>query len=52
MTAFVVKSFAQARPYIYIDEEDLHLSVKYLKTVQNPEEGPLVGCFFERWVRP
>ena len=45
-----MKSFAQARPYIYIDENDLNVSVEYLKTVQNPEEGPLLGCFFERLV--
>ncbi|XP_070176474.1 alpha-2-macroglobulin-like protein 1 isoform X1 [Littorina saxatilis] len=47
LTAFVVKSFAQARPYIFIDEDDLNLSMDYLKSVQNPEEGPLTGCFFE-----
>ena len=51
LTAFVVKSFAQARPYIFIDELDLELSVDYLKTTQNPEDGPLKGCFFETYVQ-
>ncbi|XP_076465640.1 alpha-2-macroglobulin-like protein 1 isoform X2 [Babylonia areolata] len=48
LTAFVVKSFAQAKPYIFIDDKDLQVSIDYLKSMQNPEEGPLSGCFFER----
>ena len=50
LTAFVVKSFAQASPYVFIDQQDLNVSIEYLKSVQNPEDGPLVGCFFERYV--
>ncbi|KAK7480021.1 hypothetical protein BaRGS_00028754 [Batillaria attramentaria] len=47
LTAFVVKSFAQAKPYIFIDQDDLDMSIRYLKRTQNLE-GPLRGCFFER----
>lgn len=46
LTAFVVKSFAEAKPYIFIDQADLDKSIAYLKQTQNPEDG-LFGCFFE-----
>ncbi|CAG5115610.1 unnamed protein product, partial [Candidula unifasciata] len=42
LTAFVVKSFAQARPFIYIDEKDLTLSLKFLRLSQLE-----TGCFRE-----
>ncbi|BFZ02236.1 hypothetical protein BsWGS_05276 [Bradybaena similaris] len=42
LTAFVVKSFAQARPFIYIDEKDLTLSLKFLRFNQLE-----TGCFRE-----
>ncbi|XP_076068986.1 murinoglobulin-1-like [Oratosquilla oratoria] len=40
LTAFVVKSFAQARPYIFIDQDDLNLSTNWLKQQQGEN-----GCF-------
>ncbi|PVD20025.1 hypothetical protein C0Q70_20519 [Pomacea canaliculata] len=43
LTAFVVQSFAQARPYIYIDDDDLEKSISYLRRVQGE-----TGCFIER----
>ncbi len=40
LTAFVVKSFAQARPYIFIDDADLQRSVDWFKSKQLEN-----GCF-------
>ncbi|XP_071965848.1 uncharacterized protein [Antedon mediterranea] len=40
LTAFVVKSFAQASKYIFIDENDLHVSIDWLKSMQMES-----GCF-------
>nr|UFX77148.1 alpha-2-macroglobulin isoform C [Biomphalaria glabrata] len=42
LTAFVVKSYAQAQPYIYIDEKDLQVSLKYLHLNQLE-----TGCYRE-----
>ncbi|XP_066592787.1 alpha-2-macroglobulin-like protein 1 isoform X2 [Prorops nasuta] len=49
LTAFVVKSFAQARSIIHIDERDLKLSVKWLMKKQL-ENGcfPVVGRVFHK----
>ncbi|XP_015109865.1 alpha-2-macroglobulin-like [Diachasma alloeum] len=49
LTAFVVKSFAQARNYIHIDERDLKLSVKWIIKKQL-ENGcfPLIGRVFHK----
>ena len=44
LTAFVVRSFAQASNYIYIDKDDLKVSISWLKRLQNPE----TGCFESR----
>ncbi|XP_070542069.1 alpha-2-macroglobulin-like isoform X2 [Ptychodera flava] len=44
LTAFVVKSFAQSKKFITIDEKDLALSIDWLKKQQNPE----TGCFIKR----
>jgi alpha-2-macroglobulin len=40
LTAFVLKSFAQAQPYIYIDEKEINASIQWfrLKQLEN-------GCF-------
>ncbi|XP_030832876.1 uncharacterized protein LOC757285 isoform X4 [Strongylocentrotus purpuratus] len=43
LTAFVVRSFAQASDYIYIDKDDLKVSISWLKRLQNPD-----GCFESR----
>ena len=51
LTAFVVKSFAQARPYIFIDDEELKKSITYLKECQFPEGAPYAGCFNEQLVQ-
>ncbi|KAG8428970.1 hypothetical protein GDO86_018681, partial [Hymenochirus boettgeri] len=40
MTAFVVKSFSKARPYIFIDESHLNHSFTWLRDHQNDS-----GCF-------
>ncbi|XP_064647482.1 alpha-2-macroglobulin-like [Lineus longissimus] len=40
LTAFVVKSFSEARPYITIDDEDVKKSVEWLKSLQGDD-----GCF-------
>ncbi|XP_056385103.1 alpha-2-macroglobulin-like isoform X2 [Hyla sarda] len=40
LTAFVVKSFSKARPYIFIDENHLNHSFSWLKENQQPN-----GCF-------
>ena len=42
LTAFVLKSYAQARPYIDIDEKDIKDSVDFLLKLQKPD-----GCFRE-----
>ncbi|XP_059165523.1 alpha-1-macroglobulin-like isoform X2 [Physella acuta] len=42
LTAFVVKSYAQAQPYIYIDQKDLTLSMRFLH--RNQME---TGCYRE-----
>ena len=49
LTAFVVKSFAQARSMIQIDERDLKLSVKWIVRRQL-ENGcfPVVGQVFHK----
>ena len=40
LTAFVVKSFAEARPFIYIDQTDLQKSIKWITSIQLGN-----GCF-------
>lgn len=40
LTAFVLKSFAQARPYIFIDEKHIQDALIWLS--QNQKEN---GCF-------
>lgn len=40
LTAFVVKSFAQAQPFITIDSKNLRDSIKWLVETQGPD-----GCF-------
>ena len=40
LTAFVVKSFAQAKPYIFIDETDLQKSIVWFRSKQLEN-----GCF-------
>lgn len=40
LTAFVVKSFAQARSFIYIDKDDLDKSLSWFKSKQLEN-----GCF-------
>ncbi|XP_042222119.1 alpha-1-inhibitor 3-like [Homarus americanus] len=40
LTAFVLKSFAQAEPYIYIDREELARTKRWLLSTQNA-----TGCF-------
>ena len=40
LTAFVVRSFAQAQEYIYIDRADLDKSVNWFKSIQKEN-----GCF-------
>ncbi|RLU16697.1 hypothetical protein DMN91_010765 [Ooceraea biroi] len=49
LTAFVVKSFAQARSMIHIDERDLKLSVKWIVRKQL-ENGcfPVIGRVFHK----
>lgn len=42
LTAFVVKSFAQARPFIFVDDEDLTQSIDWFKSKQLEN-----GCFPE-----
>ncbi|XP_064607902.1 alpha-2-macroglobulin-like isoform X2 [Liolophura sinensis] len=41
LTAFVVKSLAKARPYIFIDQKDLDQSINFFKSSQDNE----TGCF-------
>lgn len=40
LTAFVVRSFARAQPYIYIDSKDLVSSIEWIKAQQQEN-----GCF-------
>ncbi|PNF16410.1 Murinoglobulin-1 [Cryptotermes secundus] len=49
LTAFVVKSFSQARGYIYVDEDDLKVSMRWI-TKKQLENGcfPLVGKVFHK----
>ncbi|CAD6233951.1 GSCOCT00007427001.2-RA-CDS [Cotesia congregata] len=49
LTAFVVKSYAQARRYIHIDDRDLKLSVKWIYRKQL-ENGcfPVIGRIFHK----
>jgi hypothetical protein len=49
LTAFVVKSFAQARAHIYVDEDDLKVSMRWI-TKKQLENGcfPLVGKVFHK----
>lgn len=49
LTAFVVKSFAQARNLIYIDERDLNISTKWIMSKQL-ENGcfPVIGRVFHK----
>lgn len=41
LTAFVLKSFAQAAKYIMVDEKDLNMSISWLLSLQDKESG----CF-------
>ncbi|KAI4503310.1 hypothetical protein M0802_001532 [Mischocyttarus mexicanus] len=52
LTAFVVKSFAQARSLIYIDERDLKISVKWIMSKQL-ENGcfPIIGTVFHKQMK-
>nr|CAD7413816.1 unnamed protein product [Timema poppensis] len=49
LTAFVVKSFAQARTHIFVDEDDLKMSIRWI-TKKQLENGcfPLVGQVFHK----
>ena len=49
LTAFVLKSFAQAASLIHIDEQDLKLSVNWI-TSQQLENGcfPVIGTVFHK----
>lgn len=49
LTAFVVKSFAQARAHIYVDDDDLKISMRWI-TKKQLENGcfPLVGKVFHK----
>ena len=40
LTAFVVRSFARARPFIYIDDNDLETSIRWIQDQQMTN-----GCF-------
>ncbi|KAK1121212.1 hypothetical protein K0M31_010519 [Melipona bicolor] len=52
LTAFVLKSFAQAASLIYIDEQDLKLSVNWI-TSQQLENGcfPVIGTVFHKEIK-
>ncbi|KAI4492500.1 hypothetical protein M0804_002291 [Polistes exclamans] len=52
LTAFIVKSFAQARSLIYIDERDLKISVKWIMSKQL-ENGcfPIIGTVFHKQMK-
>lgn len=43
LTAFVIKSFAQAKKFIFIDEKDLEKSIKWIEKSQLEN-----GCFPQR----
>jgi len=49
LTAFVVKSFAQARAHIFVDDDDLKISMRWI-TKKQLENGcfPLVGKVFHK----
>lgn len=49
LTAFVVKSFAQAQSHIFVDEDDLKVSMRWI-TKKQLENGcfPLVGKVFHK----
>nr|BAJ05272.1 CD109-like molecule [Diadumene lineata] len=52
LTAFVVKSFAQARKYIYVDPESLDLSLNFMANKQNrdgsfPTLGKVHGSYLK-----
>jgi len=52
LTAFVVKSFAQARKYIYVDQESLDLSLQFMAKKQNrdgsfPTLGKVHGSYLK-----
>nr|CAD7461328.1 unnamed protein product [Timema tahoe] len=49
LTAFVLKSFAQARTHIFVDEDDLKMSMRWI-TKKQLENGcfPLVGQVFHK----
>ena len=40
LTAFVVRCFAQAREFIYIDDKDLQTSIEWFRNIQKEN-----GCF-------
>ncbi|XP_071446763.1 murinoglobulin-1-like isoform X2 [Hetaerina americana] len=52
LTAFVVKSFAQARKFIFIDREDLKISMRWI-TKRQMENGcfPFVGKVFHKDIK-
>ncbi|XP_063955398.1 uncharacterized protein LOC129261791 [Lytechinus pictus] len=39
LTAFVVRSLAQASKFIYVDKADMNVSMAWLKNLQDPETG-------------
>ncbi|XP_072037591.1 uncharacterized protein [Amphiura filiformis] len=41
LTAFTVRTFAQASKYVYVDERDMNVSLNFLRAMQNEE----TGCF-------
>ncbi|XP_033634885.1 uncharacterized protein LOC117296122 isoform X1 [Asterias rubens] len=41
LTAFVMRSFAQAKEFVFVDEEDMNVSIAWLKSRQNES----TGCF-------
>ena len=49
LTAFVVKSFAQAKPYIFIDETDLQKSIDWFRSKQL-ENGCVPQVMIKKWV--
>nr|XP_006814064.1 PREDICTED: alpha-2-macroglobulin-P-like [Saccoglossus kowalevskii] len=44
LTAFVVKSFAQSKQFIFIDDDDLSMSIEWFKQQQRKD----TGCFIKR----
>ncbi len=41
LTAFVMRSFAQAKEFVFVDEDDMNVSIAWLKSRQNES----TGCF-------